>query len=167
MIITTGLDCSSNDFKKLILSPWHLLLHHKVSITIIEEINTVFNHLVYSLASKISIIKSYRILNKEKINVGKLYFFFAIASVMFNSLQPCELYIACQAPLFMGFSRQEYRSGLTCSLPGVSSQPRDGTHISYVSPTSAGKFFTTSTIWEAPQFFFSQVYVIFRKCTFK
>ena len=26
--------------------------------------------------------------------------------------------IACQAPLFMGFSRQEYRSGLPFSPPG-------------------------------------------------
>ena len=27
-------------------------------------------------------------------------------------------YIACQAPLSIGFSRQEYRSGLPCSSPG-------------------------------------------------
>ena len=26
--------------------------------------------------------------------------------------------VACQAPLFMGFSRQEYWSGLPCSSPG-------------------------------------------------
>ena len=26
--------------------------------------------------------------------------------------------VACQAPLFMGFSRQEYWSGLTCPPPG-------------------------------------------------
>ena len=26
--------------------------------------------------------------------------------------------IACQAPLSMGFSRQEYKSGLLCSPPG-------------------------------------------------
>ena len=29
--------------------------------------------------------------------------------------------VACQAPLSMGFSRQEYRSGLPCSPPGGSS----------------------------------------------
>ena len=37
---------------------------------------------------------------------------------------------ACQAPLFMGFSRQEYWSGLP--PPGGSSQPRDRTHVSCI-----------------------------------
>ena len=32
--------------------------------------------------------------------------------------------VACQVPLSMGFSRQEYWSGLPCPLPGESSQPR-------------------------------------------
>ena len=27
--------------------------------------------------------------------------------------------VACQAPLFMGFSRQEYWSGLPCPPPGI------------------------------------------------
>ena len=38
--------------------------------------------------------------------------------------------IACQAPLSMGFSRQEYWRGLLCPPPGESSQPRDLTHVS-------------------------------------
>ena len=37
---------------------------------------------------------------------------------------------ACQAPLYMGFSRQDYWSGLP--PPGGSSQPRDRTHISCI-----------------------------------
>ena len=41
--------------------------------------------------------------------------------------------IVCQAPLSMGFSRQEYWNGLPCPPPGESSWPRDWTHISYVS----------------------------------
>ena len=41
--------------------------------------------------------------------------------------------VACQAPLSMGFSRQEHWSGLPCPPPGESSQPRDRIHISYVS----------------------------------
>ena len=41
--------------------------------------------------------------------------------------------VARQAPLSMGFSRQEYWSGLPCPPPGESSRPRDQTHISYVS----------------------------------
>ena len=39
---------------------------------------------------------------------------------------------ACQAPLSMGFSRQEYWSGLPCPPP-ASSRPRDCTCVSYVS----------------------------------
>ena len=41
--------------------------------------------------------------------------------------------VARQAPLSMGFPRQEYWSGLPCPPPGGSSQPRDRTRISYVS----------------------------------
>ena len=54
--------------------------------------------------------------------------------------------IACQAPLSMGFSRQECWGGLPCLPPGV--LPKPG--IEYWSPALAGKFFTTSTSWEAP-----------------
>ena len=39
-------------------------------------------------------------------------------SVVFNSLWPHRLYVACQAPLSMEFSRQEYRSGLPFPPPG-------------------------------------------------
>ena len=38
-----------------------------------------------------------------------------------------------QSPLSMGFSRQEYLSGLPCPPPRWSSRARDQTHISYVS----------------------------------
>ena len=41
--------------------------------------------------------------------------------------------VARQAPLSMGFPRQEYWSGLPCHPPGESSQSRDQTHVSYVS----------------------------------
>ena len=37
---------------------------------------------------------------------------------MSNSLQAHGLYVACQAPLSMGFPRQEYWSGLLSSPPG-------------------------------------------------
>ena len=53
---------------------------------------------------------------------------------------------AHQAPLSLGFSRQEYRSGLPCGPPG--DLPDPGTEpASLVSP--AGRFFTTSATWEA------------------
>ena len=53
-----------------------------------------------------------------------------------------------QAPLSMRFSRQEYWSGLPCSLPG--DLPNPGIEpASLMSPVLAGGFFTTSTTWEA------------------
>ena len=54
-----------------------------------------------------------------------------------------------QAPLSMGFSRQEYWSGLPCPLPGDLSGPRiEPTCLA--SPALAGRFFTTSATWEVP-----------------
>ena len=48
---------------------------------------------------------------------------------------------ACQAPLFMGFSRQEYWSGLPCSLPG--DLPDQGIKLASLRfPSLAGRFFT-------------------------
>ena len=47
-----------------------------------------------------------------------------------------------KSPLFMGFSWQEYFKWVAISYSTVSSQPRDGTCISWVSCT-AGTFFTT------------------------
>ena len=56
--------------------------------------------------------------------------------------------VACQAPLFMGFSRQEYWSGLPCPPPG--DLPNLGIEsTSLMSPTLPGGFFTTSATWEA------------------
>ena len=50
--------------------------------------------------------------------------------------------VARQAPLSLGFSRQEYWSGLPCPPPGGSSWPRDQTRVSCVSCIADG-FFTT------------------------
>ena len=50
--------------------------------------------------------------------------------------------VACQAPLSMEFSRQEYWSGLPCLPPG--DLPNPGIDpMSLVSPALAGGFFTT------------------------
>ena len=55
--------------------------------------------------------------------------------------------VACQAPLSMGFSRQEYWSGLP--FPPRGDLPtRDQTWASYIS-CIAGRFFTTRATWEA------------------
>ena len=50
--------------------------------------------------------------------------------------------VACQAPLSMGFSKQEYWSGLPFPPPRESSWPRHRS-TSPVSPALAGRFFTT------------------------
>ena len=55
---------------------------------------------------------------------------------------------ACQAPLSMGFSRQEYWSGLPCPPPGDLPDPGIKP-ASLMSPALAGEFFTTSATWEA------------------
>ena len=56
--------------------------------------------------------------------------------------------IAHQAPLSMGFSRQEYQSGLSCPPPG--DLPEPGIEpASLKSPALVGRFFTTSATWEA------------------
>ena len=56
--------------------------------------------------------------------------------------------VARQAPLPLGFSRQEYWSGWPVPPPGESSRPRDQTQVSRVSWV-AGGFFPTKATWEA------------------
>ena len=54
--------------------------------------------------------------------------------------------VAHQAPLTMGFSRQEY--GVGCPPPG--DLPDPGTKpASLMTPALTGRFFTTSATWEA------------------
>ena len=70
-----------------------------------------------------------------------------------KSFQPCltlcdTTELAHQAPLSIGFSRKEYRSGLPCPPPG--DLPDTGIEpASLMSPTLAGGFFTSSATWEA------------------
>ena len=70
----------------------------------------------------------------------------------FSGVQFCATLwtIACEAPLSMRFSRQEYWSGLPCPPPG--DLPNPGIKpVSLRSLASAGMFFTTSTTQEALQ----------------
>ena len=58
--------------------------------------------------------------------------------------------IARQAPLSLGFSRQEYWSGLPpCPPPGGLPDPGIKP-VSLMFPAQAGRLFTTHTTWEAP-----------------
>ena len=72
---------------------------------------------------------------------------------MSNSATPWT--VACQAPLSMGFSRQEYWSGLPC--PPQGNLPHPGIEsTSLMSPALVGQFFTTSATWEAVAIFIAQ-----------
>ena len=55
--------------------------------------------------------------------------------------------VACQIPLFTGFSRQEYWSELPCSLPEDLPDPGPEP-TSLMSPALVGRLFTTSATWE-------------------
>ena len=56
--------------------------------------------------------------------------------------------VAHKSPLFIGFSRQEYWSGLPCPPPG--NLPDPGIEPSSLTPPAlAGRFFPTSSTWEA------------------
>ena len=64
----------------------------------------------------------------------------SIVSVMSDS-SATPWTVPCQAPLFMGFSRQKYWSGLPCPPPGDLPDPgiKPG---SPATPVLPGKFFT-------------------------
>ena len=73
-----------------------------------------------------------------------------------KSLQSCLFVtlwtVALQAPLSMGFSRQEYWSGLP--FPTLVDLPNPGIEpMSLVSPVLAVRFFTTSATWEAQKLY--------------
>ena len=88
--------------------------------------------------------------NNSRKNKGLSAFSVSAAA---KSFQPCltlcdTTELAHQAPLSIGFSRKEYRSGLPCPPPG--DLPDTGIEpASLMSPTLAGGFFTSSATWEA------------------
>ena len=63
--------------------------------------------------------------------------------------------VACQAPLSMGFPRQEYWSGLPFPSLGGSSQFRDETQVAYL----AGKFSITEPHGESICILLSPLFV--------
>ena len=77
----------------------------------------------------------------------------ANACVRAKLLQSCLTLCKCvdcsphQAPLSMGFSREEYLEWIAMSSSRRSSQGRDQTRIS----CTGSKFFTTSATWEVPK----------------
>ena len=83
-----------------------------------------------------------------------LNFSFLIWACVLNHLSHVQLFVtpwtvACQAPLSMGFSRQEYWSGWPCPLPGDFPSPGVES-MSLMYPALVSRFFTTGAPWEAP-----------------
>ena len=77
----------------------------------------------------------------------------ALHECMLSHFSPVQFFatpwtVAHQAPLSVGFSRQEHWSGLPCpapeDLPDLGIEP-----ASLTSPAMAGGFFTTNAPWEA------------------
>ena len=91
-------------------------------------------------------------------------------SVMSDCLGPVDS--SPQTPLFMGFSQQEYWSGLP--FPPLGDLPDSGIELqSPASPSLAGRFFTTKlpgkppNHWPNPQYFSSlSTYFIITVCMF-
>ena len=77
----------------------------------------------------------------------------SVTSLVSNSLQPHGLYVAHQAPLFMGFSRQKCRSDLPCPPPGDLPYPEIKL-VSPVSPALQADFLPLSH-WGSPMFMIS------------
>ena len=79
-----------------------------------------------------------------------IYIIEVLCAQLLSHLQPFATTkpVASQTDLSMGFSRQEYWSGLP--FPTPRDLPDPGIEpMSLVSPALAGRFFTTSTSWEA------------------
>ena len=85
------------------------------------------------------------------------------ASMQAQSLSPVQLFVtpwtvALQAPLSMGFSRQEYWSGLPLPPPGY--LPKPGIEpTSLMSPALAGRFFTISITWGTPSIGYTSIQI--------
>ena len=100
----------------------------------------------------------------------KSTYIFCLHACMLSHSSPVQLLVtlwnvACQVPLSMGFSRQEYWSLLPDTPPGDFPNPGIKT-MSLTSPALAEVFFTTNTTWEActlPKGAFSQRGRVFSK----
>ena len=66
----------------------------------------------------------------------------------------------------MGFSRQEYWSGMPFPLPG--DLPDPGIEpMSLISPALASGFFTTTATWEAPHYIVCVLYYVLEMVSIK
>ena len=78
----------------------------------------------------------------------RAFYYMRCAKLLQSCLTLCDSTdCSCQAPLSMGFSRQEYWSGFACSPPGHLPDPRIEP-ASLKSPVLSDGFFTTCTTVE-------------------
>ena len=78
---------------------------------------------------------------------NRSHFIVCVCDLHAQSLNRVQLFVtlwtvACQSPLYMGFSRQEYWSGLPFPIPGALLNPGIEP-TSLESPALAGGFFTS------------------------
>ena len=99
-----------------------------------EELSASPEHLAYLRLQHIALVSQYSFLSCLVPTSSSL-----VNSACLPAQLLCRvgLFSTHQAPLFMGFSRQEYWSGLPCPPPGDLPDPGIKTHVSFVS--SIGK----------------------------
>ena len=90
-------------------------------------------------------------LQRNSPHLGRQFYLYCYVLSHFSRAWLCATLwtVARQAPLSMGFSGQDYWSGLLCPPPGDLPDPGIG------SPALAGRFFTTSATWEVLPFLIS------------
>ena len=101
----------------------------------------------YALGTRINTKKPHREIVQGSLPGWLLYLVY-----MLNGFSRAQVFVtpwtvACQAPLSMGFSRQEYWSGLPCLPPGDLPDPGIKP-VSLMTPAVAGGFLTASATWE-------------------
>ena len=108
----------------------------------------------YSSPAEISSILQIRLIHLEPSDYFTLLFtHFYCINCLCMQLSHVRLFatpwtVAHQAPLSIGSSRQEQRSGLPSPSPGA--LPKPGIKpVSLASPALAGELFTTGVTWEA------------------
>ena len=98
-----------------------------------------------------------RIFPTQGLNLGPLHcrwILYRLNHQLLNSFGRVQLFltpwtVALQAPLSMGFSRQEYWNGLPCPPPGDLPNPGiEPASRSLMSVALASRFFTTRATWE-------------------
>ena len=132
--------------------PQFTVIHIVKGFTVVSEaevdISLEFSCFFYDPTNVGNLISGSSTFSKSSLNIWK----FLVHTLLKYSFSRVQLFatpwtVAHQAPLSMGFSRQEYWSGLPCPPPG--DLPNTGIKpTSLTFPALAGRFFTTTT-WEA------------------